>query len=244
MDPWLRRTYTQADLLIGVAPYVENLLQHLSLKRYAFIPEMGFDHLPKRQSRSEAGPRRLIFVGRNVRTKGLVDALKALATVRAQGLDSWEFTAIGIGPKVRQYEEIARSLDIADRCKFVARLPRETVQKEFSEHDIFLFPSFREPSGNVVMEALSHGLPAIVADNGGPGFQVDTTCGIKLIPTKPDEFQRMLAEAIGNLLRSPQMLAEMGSAASVRAREIGLWANKIDWLRERYSELLSARKGS
>ena len=35
--------------------------------------------------------------------------------------------------------------------------------------DLFVFPSFREPSGRVISEALTWGLPVITTNRGRPG---------------------------------------------------------------------------
>ena len=48
--------------------------------------------------------------------------------------------------------------------------------------DVFVFPSYREPGGNVVFEAMSFGLPLVVGDRGGPGSAVDERSGIRVPP--------------------------------------------------------------
>ena len=41
------------------------------------------------------------------------------------------------------------------------------IQDLYASHDAFCFPSFREPAGGVLYEAMRHGLPVITADRGG-----------------------------------------------------------------------------
>ena len=45
---------------------------------------------------------------------------------------------------------------------------RAEVEALYESHDLFCFPSFREPAGGVLYEAMRHGLPVITTDRGGP----------------------------------------------------------------------------
>ena len=79
--------------------------------------------------------------------------------------------------------------------------------------DVFVFPSKTETFGNVVQEANSSGVPAIVTDEGGPKFIVrhDET---GFIAKDFDEFVKYSLE----LLNNPEKLAAMKK----RSREIAL----------------------
>ena len=73
-DPWLRASYMKARCVLGVAPYVRDLLQHIPLHRFEPVLELGIDALAPRQPRPfENGRIRLLHVGRGTRTKGLRD---------------------------------------------------------------------------------------------------------------------------------------------------------------------------
>ncbi len=42
-DPWLRRSYRDAACVIGVAPYVRDLLRTIPLRRFEVMSELGID---------------------------------------------------------------------------------------------------------------------------------------------------------------------------------------------------------
>ena len=100
-----------------------------------------------------------------------------------------------------------------------------------------MFPSFREPSGSVVFEALRNGLPIITTNTGGPGFVVDDSCGIRLAAQDPDQLAQDLASAIAGLASNPQRLQQLAAGARERIAAIGLWQNKLDWLMKLYTDV-------
>ncbi len=77
-DPWLRASYARAACVLGVAPYVRTVLADIPLRRFEPVLELGIDDLPPPVTRPDR-PLRLLHVGRGVRTKGLRDAVRALA---------------------------------------------------------------------------------------------------------------------------------------------------------------------
>jgi glycosyltransferase involved in cell wall biosynthesis len=129
---------------------------------------------------------------------------------------------------------------VADRITFHGQVSRETVETLYSTADAFLFPSFREPSGSVVFEALRHGLPVITTDRGGPGFVVDQSCGIRVPAVDPDQLAADLADAITRLARDPGLMLRYAEGARERIASIGLWDNKIQWLLDLYSQVFGS----
>ncbi|MGD8532301.1 MAG: glycosyltransferase family 4 protein [Gammaproteobacteria bacterium] len=238
-DPTLRRSYARAAAVLGVAPYVGELLQHASPRRFEVISELGIDRLaPARHPSGTGTVLRLVHVGRAVRTKGLRDAVRALA--RLPDDVSVHLDVAGQGEELPTCKELARSLGVADRITFHGQVSRETVETLYSTADAFLFPSFREPSGSVVFEALRHGLPVITTDRGGPGFVVDQSCGIRVPAVDPDQLAADLADAITRLARDPGLMLRYAEGARERIASIGLWDNKIQWLLDLYSQVFGS----
>ena len=93
--------------------------------------------------------------------------------------------------------------------------PGPRVEEFYRSADMFVFPSYREPGGNVIFEAMGHGLPLVVSDRGGPGAAVDETCGIRVHPASPDQYAQDLAYGVARLVRAPALRAGAwrGSAA-------------------------------
>ncbi len=240
-DPWLRTSFAGAACVIGVAPYVGELLR---VRRFEVMAETGAEEVvtsPKQAPPSNR-PLRLLFVGRVIRTKGVMDAIRAVA-LAAQRV--WiTFDVVGVGDSRETCEAEARRLGISDIVTFHGRLPREQVYECYRKCDVFLFPSFREPSGTVVFEALGFGCPIITATTGGPGHVVNHECGITVEPQTPEQYARGLADAIVRLASDGALVASMSVGALRRVEDVASWQRRLDRLMALYREVASAETGA
>jgi glycosyltransferase involved in cell wall biosynthesis len=237
-DPMLRRSYEDASVVLGIAPYVADNLAGLSIKRFEVLSETAIDGVaPEVDRTGRTGPLRLLFVGRLIRTKGVRDAVRAMAQLK--DVDT-VLDVIGDGPEREACEALVTELGLAGRVRFHGRLPREEIDTYYREADLFVFPSYREPGGNVAFEAMSFGLPLIVCDRGGPGNVVDDSCGIKLPAVSPDQLARDVAGAVRELAADPGRRLTLGAGARARVQRIALWDAKIDDVDALYEQVLSA----
>ena len=235
-DPVLKHTYANAAAVIGVAPYVGEQLQPAGVKRFDVMSELGIDALAARYKAPPGdGPLELLHVGRGVRTKGLRDVVRAMAQLPEQV--NVHLHSAGQGEEIALCQQEAARLGVADRITFHGQIPREAVEALYASADVFVFPSFREPSGSVVFEALRNGLPIITTDRGGPGHVVDDSCGIRLATRSPNQLARDLADAITRLSSDRKYLQDLAAGSLHRIASIGLWKNKMDWLMALYADI-------
>jgi glycosyltransferase involved in cell wall biosynthesis len=98
-------------------------------------------------------------------------------------------------------------------------IPRPELLERYRDADLFLFPSLRDSSGNVVLESLSRGLPVVCPDLGGPQHYVDEHCGIVVETGSRDRqsLEHAIAERISEVLADTQRLAAMSRAAHAHA---------------------------
>lgn len=108
----------------------------------------------------------LLYVGRIAQEKNMGVLFEAAAEVLRARPDT-VFWLVGDGPAREDCAEIARSLGIGDRVRFVGFVPRHEVDAYYELADLFLFASMTETQGLVVQEAMSYGLPAVVVHGGG-----------------------------------------------------------------------------
>lgn len=122
------------------------------------------------------------------------------------------------------------------RAEFTGVLKGEALAEAYAGMDLFVFPSHTDTFGNVVLEALASGVPAIVTPNGGPaGIVWDENTG-RVVPDED------FAPAIAALLGDAQQLASMRAAARAYALTAS-WDSVFSDIYARYAELVpEARK--
>ncbi|PKH37459.1 Glycosyltransferase involved in cell wall bisynthesis [Nocardioides alpinus] len=236
-DPLLRRTYEGAACVVGIAPYVGELLSRLSLQRLEIMSETAVRSLPAPVDRSgRSGPLRLVWVGRVIRTKGLRDTVRALDLVR--DLDV-VLDVVGDGNDRAACEELVEELRLGDRVTFHGSLPREQVTGFYEAADVFVFPSYREPGGNVALEAMAAGLPVIVCERGGPGANVDDSCAFRLEAESPDQLAADCAAAVRTLAADPALRTRMGEAGRRKIQTSHLWEQRVEQMIALYESVIT-----
>jgi glycosyltransferase involved in cell wall biosynthesis len=235
-DPLLRRTYESADCVIGIAPYVKDLLAGLHLRRFEVMSETGIENMPEPIDRSgRSGPVRLLYVGRLIRTKGARDIITAVSKL---GDVPVVLDIVGDGPDRSTCQSLIGKLGLQERVMLHGWVAKSQVGAFYQKADLFVFPSYREPGGNVQYEAMAHSLPLIVADRGGPAASTSESCAIKLPITTPDALVEDLAVSIRKLTLDGALRRKMGEAAYEHVVKTGLWSAKVDKIGSIYDEIM------
>lgn len=172
---------------------------------------------PAGQAR-EAGPVRLLFVGRVVRQKGLDVLLDALATL-PPGLD-YTLTIVGDGPIRPALAEQAARLGLTARVRFSGWVSREAMPEIMRTADVFVFPSRDEGMPNAVLEAMASGVPVVATRiSGNEELVADGETGF-LVPT---DDAPALAAVLGRLLGDRELCRQLGAAGRERAQRDYSW---------------------
>ena len=186
----------------------------------------GDDMPPMPGRRPEDGCFRVLYAGRLVYWKGLHLGLMAFARLLVICHGQAHLTVIGNGPDQIWLHRLAHRLGIDRDITWIPWLEREAVMRVYPEHDAFLFPSLHDSSGNVVLEALSCGLPVVCLDAGGPAVLVDSSCGFRIPPGEPEEVVQKLAQALAVLADNTALAQQMGEAAARRAHRQFSWTHQ------------------
>ena len=234
-DPLLRRSFESADCVLGIAPYVSELLGDLSIRRFETMSDVALHEVHSVNDRStRAGPVRLLHVGRIIRTKGLLDVIRAMSRLRDLPV---VLDVLGDGPDRPPCEAAVRELGLESRVTFHGTVARSVVDGFYERADIFVFPSYREPGGSVVLEAMGFGLPLVVCDRGGPGANVDDSCAFRLPVVSPEQLAADCAAAVRTLVENSALRLRMGDAAREHAASAHLWTNRLDQMFRLYEQL-------
>ncbi|HEY1595651.1 MAG TPA: glycosyltransferase family 4 protein [Thermoleophilaceae bacterium] len=221
------------SMLIAVSPHVESNLRELGFRtdmRVVFPPVRMEQFDPDRVSRDglrqdlapEGGP---VFgvIGQISPWKGHDTAIRALGELRRTVPDARLVIAGGITfdePATRfdnaayldELHALVAELGLQDAVTFAGQ--RKDVPELLASLDALLLPSWDEPFGTIVWEAMAMRVPVVVSSVGGPGDEVtDGQDGLVAPPHDPPAW----AAAMARILQDPKAANRMGCAARATA---------------------------
>jgi glycosyltransferase involved in cell wall biosynthesis len=168
------------------------------------------------------------YVGRLSIEKNVELLVRIERELAAMGVRGVRFLIVGHG---NEEEMLRRELRAAT---FAGVLRGDALAEAYANMDLLVFPSHTDTFGNVVLEALASGVPAVVTPNGGPKFIVrDGETGFV---AQDDGF----AQAITGLARDRSRLREMREAARVSALGCS-WDGVFSRVYAAYEPALAAR---
>ncbi len=157
---------------------------------------------------------KIVSLSGHFQRKGIDVLLHAYALLRDRGIP-FEADLIGGGSLLEAHRVLATRLGLDDLVRIRGVVP--DVAPYLTDADIFVLPSRSEQSGALALiEALSHGLPAVAsACDGIPEDLTGSEAGILVEPGQAGA----LAEALGRLLADPEERARRSMAARELFRE-------------------------
>ena len=153
----------------------------------------------------------VIFCAKFLPRKRPHDALKAFAAAEVPGS---YLLMVGDGPLMEALKSEAAELGIADRVRFPGLIMYSRLPELYASSDVLVFPSEHEPFGLPVNEAMLCGIPAIVSDRVGAGYDLveDGETGF----VYPCGDVSALAKILSDVLPDRMLLKSMGEQASKR----------------------------
>lgn len=183
---------------------------------------------PVHRTRSLDDPTLVLgYVGRLSVEKNVALLARIEHELLQQGLTNFRFLIVGHGSEEANMRSTLRQAD------FAGVLRGAELAAAYANMDIFLFPSYTDTFGNVVLEALSSGVPAIVTTGGGPKYIVrDQQTGFIAA-------EEGFAPAIESLANDPDRLTKMRTAARNYALTCS-WDAVFSRVYEGYRDILPA----
>lgn len=209
-----RKEMALADLVLAPSGFVRRSIQRFVDKHVALAP-YGVDldfWRPSSKVRHASDSLRFIYAGQCSLRKGIPVLLQAWRAAALQNAElelvgSWQFAG-----------ERARQLPYGVRL--VRPLSRAELRGRYHAADVFVFPSFFEGFGLVLLEAMACGLPAVATDaTAGPDVLNDASGCV--IPAGDVD---ALVASLRWFSQHRDRLADMGRAARAAA-EAHTWEN-------------------
>ncbi len=223
LNPLARHGLTRASVIFAKTCDTRLLFTPKMQRKIIDYLELGLlQRQPPRPNRT-AGPPRLLFAGRLLYWKGAHIAIRVLAVLLKQE-PQLRLTLVGKGKEQTRLAAEAAALGVSSAIDFMPWVSQNKLFELYRTHDLFVFPSLHDSSGNVVLEALSNGLPVVCLDVGGPKEIVTAESGV-IVSTRGRNTEAVaaaMAEEILLILRSPDRFARLSIGAVNRANQFAL----------------------
>jgi glycosyltransferase involved in cell wall biosynthesis len=157
----------------------------------------------------------VVFLGRIVEEKGVLDLVRAFALIRVR-FPVARLTMVGGGIDSDTVSRLAVNLGLDDVVDQPGWTDPSEVVNWFTAADVVAVPSWFEAQGLSVMEAQAAGAAVVATSVGGiPDAIEDGRTGILVAPRDPEA----LASAVISLLDDPARAAAIGQRAAEQARQ-------------------------
>lgn len=224
MWKFMRWYYNQMELVIAPSQFtMKQLEEKLDVPIEIFSRGIDTDRFHP-SLRVENEDVRILYVGRVSIEKSLDD----LAEISRRISDA-KLVIVGDGPFMKEMRKLCPD------AQFRGFLEGDELAEAYASADIFAFPSKVDTFGNVVLEAMSSGLPVVVTDKMGPKEIVDDG-NTGYVCKDNAQFLRRLNE----LIRNSDLRKQMGEKARRYALDRS-WSSVFKRLFEQYE---TCRKSS
>ncbi|HEV2678445.1 MAG TPA: glycosyltransferase [Aliidongia sp.] len=211
-----RRLARQGDLFLCASSFIrERVLAMGFPEARTRVHYIGVDCQAIRPRDPAEETPTILHVARLVEVKGTQYLIRAVGALAARH-GNVQLVIVGDGPLHRSLQDLAKSLGLEGRVKFLGALPHRQVVTWMRQAAVLVLPSVRTSTGRVeglgmvLLEAAASGVPAVGSRIGGiPEGIIDGETGFLVSERDP----AALASRLNDLLDDPALRRRMGAAA-------------------------------
>ena len=192
------------------------------------------DAEPNRRARDSSEALTLAWAGGLIPRKAPGLAIDVVEALRARGVAA-RLRIAGTGELEDELRRRARDAGVAECVEFLGALPHDAMPGFYAAADVFLFTSLQDTSGNVVLEAMAHGLPVVALDHHGVPEMVCDDCGVRVLVGDRASVIAGFADALQRFAANPTLSARAGIAAREHVRRRHGWERKRELIDELYA---------
>ncbi len=235
LAPEVRRIWREASGLIANSEGLKARAQYFSNEYEIQVIENGVDNqfFQPDDSETQTDEIKILFVSRLIEGKGLQYLIPQMELIAQDVLEGCgkkvQLVIVGDGPYRKQLENIVQETHANQYVSFEGRKNKEEVRNYYKEADIFVLPSLSEGMPNVVLEAMSSGLPIVMTPCEGSKELVENNGIISSLEN--------LSDNLINMCIDENMRRTMGLASLKRVEERFQW----NGIAERYLSLLEEK---
>lgn len=177
-NPFYKKALRSYYKIYCINNEIQKQISRIVGKDVPLMPELAlrdeYKNLPIRKGKNDI--LKIVFVGRLIGKKGiafLVDALSLMPT----DMD-WELLIFGDGDDRALIEKQIADSGIGKNVKLMGNRPLNQIAEAYQQADVFVLPSLRETSGNVLLEAMAYAVPIVAFDTSFCRLLKEVECGV------------------------------------------------------------------
>lgn len=232
----LIRCLESCDWVLFANEETRNLFKTVKLKSSWQMIDVGVDPTRFTPSGDLADGHRIFSAGNFEARKGTRLLLMAFQQAH------WENPRLrlrlaGEGPELPRERRWVEENGLHEVITFSGRRSHAEMAEEFAHADVFVFPSIRDTSGAIVLEAMACGLPVVCLDHQGARLMVGENAGIRVKPQSLELTIHGIAAAILELSGNAPLRESLGKNARERVLREFTWEKKAEQLGNEYQRL-------
>lgn len=206
-----------------------NCVDNTALKN---IYEQHFHNRLLSQKRFGVAPQNFIFVGRLIDYKNLLNFLDSFAEAQNQIKTDWGLIILGDGEQKEVLKNLVEDKKIRN-VSFQSGVSWQQVPEYLALSDVLVLPSYSEPWGLVVNEAMACGLPVLVSEKCGCAIDLvrNGENGYTFSPHNKSEMKNLLLKFMNNTqnlqamgIVSQQIIQEYSPKNVAKEMYEGFWS--------------------
>lgn len=169
--------------------------------------------------------RKLLWVGRLEERKGFILLMDVIDRLVSIGVDV-HVDVVGTGEDLDLYKLWVRERGLSDNIFLKGAVAFNEVHQCYLSASLFLFTSAQDTSGNVMLEALGHGVPVVALNHQGAAEIIDDKCGVLVNLAEYEEIVNVYSDAILSIFKDSLRYESLSSGAVRRIKSLYTWESR------------------
>lgn len=186
-NPFYKKALRSYTKIYCINRETQNQIEEIVKRKVKLLPELAIRDDFKNISVVDKhnNTLKIVFVGRLIAKKGIAFLIDSLMLMPKDL--SWELLIYGDGDDRERIKSQIRSSHIRNHVKLMGNRSLDQISEAYKQADIFVLPSLRETSGNVLLEAMAYAVPVVGFDTSFCSQLKDADCGVFVNTNQPLE---------------------------------------------------------
>ena len=239
-NPRLIRCLESCDWVLFANEETRNLFKTVELKSSTQMIDVGVDPTRFTPAKELANGHRIFSASNFEARKGTRLLLMAFKKAHKKN-SKLRLRLAGDGPELPRERAWVEANGLDQVITFSGRRNHAEMAEEFANADVFVFPSIRDTSGAIVLEAMACGLPVVCLNHQGAKLMVGESEGIRVTPKNLELTIQEVTNAILELSGDASLREVLGKNARERVLCEFTWEKKTDRMVQVYEEAIGRK---